>query len=343
MKLDKLHHNPPALLDFFDQGLGALGAVCERTWHDRLQLVAEDRAATLWNPQGALLETELHFVAADQTGPRDAAREVFPGCPLTFRLTEMLCAPPLLLERAVLSVAGGDRPPAREVGEKLWHQQFPDASRWRLESDWRRAWHFSLLALVRSEVQAIDQHWSLHRVAVSVMDGERDEALAGELDFAQLDAAVTAAPPWPAADPSAWQPLLHRALVEETAPLLAPIRDRQESYLRRELKRVDEYFDGYERELRERAARSSNEKAKARFNERLAAARAEHARRRDDQVQRHEIRVVPHLDALLLLAEPAWGAEVGSLKHHELRRESALLVPRARRWVLSTTGETRAV
>jgi len=52
--------------------------------------VAEGRAATLWNPLGGLHEVELHFTPADTTSARDAAREVFPGCPLTFQLAEAL-------------------------------------------------------------------------------------------------------------------------------------------------------------------------------------------------------------------------------------------------------------
>jgi hypothetical protein len=48
-----------------------------------LEVVAEGRPATLWNPQGSLHEVELLFTPADTTSARDAAREVFPGCPLT--------------------------------------------------------------------------------------------------------------------------------------------------------------------------------------------------------------------------------------------------------------------
>lgn len=66
----------------------------------------------------------------------------------------------------------------------------------------------------------------------------------------------------------------------------------------------------------------------------LAAAKAEHARRRQDQVQRHEIRVIPHFDALLWLAEPAWQATVSFLEGNQPRRVEAVLVPRARRWVV---------
>ena len=93
MKLERLAYEPGALVDFYEAGLGALGALCERTWHDRLQVVAEGQPAKLWNPEGALHEIELHFVSADAASARNAAREVFPGCPLTFRLAEVLRPP----------------------------------------------------------------------------------------------------------------------------------------------------------------------------------------------------------------------------------------------------------
>jgi hypothetical protein len=50
-------------------------------------------------------------------------------------------------------------------------------------------------------------------------------------------------------------------------------------------------------------------------------------------VQRHEIRLIPHFDALLLVAEPAWHARVCATQHHETRTASALFIPRSRRWV----------
>lgn len=42
------------------------------------------------------------------------------------------------------------------------------------------------------------------------------------------------------------------------------------------------------------------------WRDRLAVAKAEHARHRADQVARHEIAIVPYVDGLLLVAEPAW-------------------------------------
>jgi hypothetical protein len=50
--------------------------------------------------------------------------------------------------------------------------------------------------------------------------------------------------------------------------------------------------------------------------------------------RRHEIRVHPYLDALLLVAEPAWRAELHVGREHQTQTFEALFVPRARRWVV---------
>jgi hypothetical protein len=90
MKLERLPYDPATVLDFYEEGLSTLGALSERTWHDRLEVVAEGPAARLWNSEGKLQEMELKFGPADTAMARDAAREVFPGSPLTFRLAEAL-------------------------------------------------------------------------------------------------------------------------------------------------------------------------------------------------------------------------------------------------------------
>ena len=73
--------------------------------------------------------------------------------------------------------------------------------------------------------------------------------------------------------------------------------------------------------------------SKIKAQERLAAAKAAHQRRRHDQIQRHDIRVIPHLDALRLLAEPAWEASLSFIRKNESHREKARFVPRNRRWI----------
>ncbi len=332
MKLERIPHNPGQLLEFYEEGLTTLGALCERTWHDRLQVVAQGRAARLWNPDGALHEIELQFAPADAASARDAAREVFPGCPLTFQLAETLRLSPLPLERFVLPDALSPRPPDAEIVERLWRTQFPETTRWRLTAPQQAAFHFTLLASVRCEIQAIDQHWSLHRVALSLVDGQPDDALAREISFHQTRTDPSGNIAWPSANSAQWREWLQQAVEQALQSEMERIRARQENSLRRELERIDEYFESYERELTARAKRSASAVSKQKTAERLGAAKAEHERRRTDQMARHEIRVIPHLDALLLIAENAWWARLDVEQSHRARTMEALFVPRLRRW-----------
>jgi hypothetical protein len=337
MKLERLPNAPGELLKFYEEGLTKLGALCERTWHDRLEVVAEGPAARLWHPDGALHEIELQFAAADTASARDARREVFPGCPLTFQLAEALRPSPLPLERFVLEEPPLARLPEPHILEKLWRSQFPDTTRWHLAVPLQSAYHFTLLTFARCEIQAIDQHWSMHRTAVSLADGETDSVLSREISFHQNAGNSMAAIPWPSPDPPRWHELLRRSLERELSPELERIRARQENSLRRELERIDDYFDSYKRELMSRARRSSNNNSKLKAADRLAAADAEHARRRADQLARHEIRVHPHIDALLLVAEKAWRAQLRVETPRRRREIDAQFIPRLRQWRL--TGE----
>ncbi|MBI4658142.1 MAG: hypothetical protein HY735_04700 [Verrucomicrobia bacterium] len=338
MKLQKLPHDPGKLIDFFEEGLPALGALCERTWHDRLQVVAEGAAAKLWHADGTLVDAEIHFPPAGDTTPREAGREVFPGCPLTFRLAEALWPQTLVLDRVCIQTFENVKPPTVEVAEKLWSAQRPGTLRWKMEAPMTPGWHFSVLVLARCEIQAIDQHWSLHRLAVSLPDGDLDESLAGSLDFAQAQTEGPQVSDWPVPDLAQWAPLIRRALEADLAADLEPIRTRQQNYLRRELERIDSYFKNYERELQERLERQHQRNTKFTIRERLAAAKAEHERRRHDQVQRHEIRIKPHLDALLLIAEPAWQTRVSFFHKNETHNQPARFVPRSRRWIVLRSG-----
>lgn len=255
---------------------------------------------------------------------------MFPGCPLTFRLAEALRPAPLVLERVVLAAEAAHRAPDAPVAEKLWRQQYPDTHRWRPLTPLTAAWHCSLVALARCEVQAIDQHWALHRVAVSLPDGTPDDGLAREIGFARLAPDAPASLTWPAPDLAAWRDHLGRAFRLDLEPDLTPIRARQEERLRRELERIDTYFETYEAELSARASRNPS----TRTADRLAAAKAEHARHRSDQTARHEIVIVPHLDALLLVAEPAWHGRVHIERAHQPAADRTVtFVPRARRWM----------
>jgi hypothetical protein len=338
MKLNRLDHDPGELLEFYEEGLSALGALCERTWHDRLEVVADGRSAALWNPDGALHEVELHFAAADATSARDASREVFPGCPLTFQLAESLRSMPLALDRFVLADDLSSRPPDSAVVEKLWRAQFADTALWRMAAPFMADFHFSLVAAVRCEIQAMDQHWSSHRIAISLPDGDSDETLARDMSFHQTSSQSNPEITWLAADPAHWHGLLRRALEGELAGDIAHVRVRQENSLRRELGRIDDYFENYERELVSRAKRSSNESARVKTEDRLAAAKADHVRRRADQVSRHEIRVHPHVDATLMVAEKAWRASLLVEQGRQQKAVDAIYVPRSRRWAVDRSG-----
>jgi hypothetical protein len=294
--------------------------------------VAEGNAAALWDSAGTLHEVELRFASANATSARDATREVFSGCPLTFRLAEALRLSPLPLERLVLAGDSLQRPPDPAVAEKLWRAQFPETARFHLANSFQASHRFTLFALARCEIQAIDQHWSLRRVAISLPGGEIDEHLAREIDFFSCSRDGKAEIPWPATDLARWSGLLRRGLEQELADELSGIRARQEISLRRDLDRIDDYFEGYERELRARTSRASSASTKVKTEDRLAAAKTEHARRRSDQVARHEIRVHPHLDALLLIAEQAWSTRLQVTRSHQSEEFEALFVSRSRRW-----------
>src|SRR5439155_23135191 len=156
---------------------------------------------------------------------------------------------PLPLEKFVLP----DPSPAHSVdaviAERLWRVQFPETARWQLIAPLQPAFHFTLLSIVRCQIQAIDQHWSLHRMAVSLSDGEADDALHREIGFCQKSAESVPEIPWPASDIPWWRQLLEQVLQQELTSTLSSIRARQENSLRRELDRIDEYFQSYGREL----------------------------------------------------------------------------------------------
>jgi hypothetical protein len=331
MRIPRLDYDPTSALVFYEESLSALGALSERTWHDRLDVIAEGRAARLWSEDGTLHEQELLFASADATGARDAHREVFPGCPLTFRLFEALRPAPMPLEKVILSSDGRHHAPDRAVLEKLWRSQYPATRRWRLPAEVKPALHFSLVAVVRCEMQAIDQHWSLHRIAIALPGGEPDDALGREIPLLEIAARDQNEVEWPTTEPSRWWPLLRQAIESEMAPDIEAVRARQQQYLQREIERVDDYFAQYQLELTQRTARAGTAHT-AKTTERLAAAQAEHSRRRLDQVARHEICVKPHIDALLLVAEPCWRALLEVEEQRASQSLDATFVPRTRRW-----------
>ena len=331
MKLAKMAPDPTGLLQFFEQGLQMLGAVTERTWHDRLAVIAEGAATRIWNTDEPIIEREIQFLPADDTNPRQADTQVFSGCPLTFRLAEILQAHPPPLQQIRLQ-DGETRAPDSATLERRYHEQFSGHGRWKMESPPVRAWHHSLVAVVRCEIQAIDQYWSLHRLAISLPDGSVDESLALNLEMLSSDSTL-AQPVWPEPDPAKWEEFIGAALRHEIEGELSSIRNRQQNYLKRELARIDDYFSHYRGELEQRKQRAQKAESRARHEDRLAATDVEHQRRREDQVKRHEILVRPAIVALLMVAEPAFSIRLTWIRggRPEPAGENALFVPRTRR------------
>src|ERR1700730_13234759 len=124
MKIPKIRPRAEHLLDFFEEGLLSLGAVCERSWHDRLEILAEGEAARLWQKENDLFSGELTFSDAGSAETGNPEMEVFPGCPLTFQLVEALWRRVVPHSRVCLSAGNDGKAPTTEVAAKLWQAQF---------------------------------------------------------------------------------------------------------------------------------------------------------------------------------------------------------------------------
>jgi hypothetical protein len=331
MKFPKLSPRAEHLIDFFEEGLLSMGAVCERSWHDRLEILAEGDAARLWRKDDQLFSGELNFRDAGSADTGNPDAEVFPGCPLTFQLVEALWHRLLAYSRVCLSTGTNVKEPTTEVAEKLWQTQFGPHTAWKV-TPFVPDWVFSVVAAIRCEVQAIDQSWSSHRLAFTLPGGERDSSLEFALEQMNPVDPVGEKPDWPILDFAAVSDWVGRALRSELTPELTKIEERQELFLRRELTRIDEYFENYGRELSERLNRQRTEESTKRFADRLEATRLEHHRRRTDQIDRHTIHLLPHVDGLLTVAEPGWSTRVSWRSGREERFVSAFFVPRTRRW-----------
>jgi hypothetical protein len=294
MKFPKIAPRPEHLLDFFEEGLSSLGAVCERAWHDRLEVLAEGDAARLWLKEGELFSGELYFRDGRLPDSGNPEAEIFPGCPLTFQLVEALWRRHLTHSRVCLLTGSSVKAPAPEVAQKLWQAQFGPCVDWRA-TPFRSAWSFSSVVALRCEIQATDQSWSSHRLAFTLPGGERDSSLEFALEQLSPVEPLGEKPDWPAVECGALSDWIGRALHNELTVELSKMKDRQQLLLRRELSRIDEYFGTYARELRERMNRQRTEEATKRYADRLEATRLEHQRRRTDQIERHTIHVLPHV------------------------------------------------
>ena len=124
----------------------------------------------------------------------------------------------------------------------------------------------------------------------------------------------------------------------ELSPDLAEVKARHERYLRRGLARVDDRFEHYVHGLRARKERDHREKSIGRYQPRIGVTHAQHRRCRGDQIERHVMRGIPHLDVLLVIGEAAFRTVVESRAAGKAKSAGALFPPRARRWSFATEG-----
>jgi hypothetical protein len=335
MKFSRIKTRSEQLLEFCEEALHSFGAVCERSWYDRLEVLAEGETAHLLETDVDFFSGELRFHEAGLNQASNTGIEVFPGCPLVFRLVETLWRRQVSYSKVCLSTGDIAKTPANDVAERLWYAQFRSSTGWRA-TPFVPDWAFSIVAAVRCEVQAIDQTWSYHRLGFSLPSGDQDSSLESVLE--QMVPLEQARLEWPELDLGILDQWIGRGIQSELAPELSKITERQQLYLRRELTRIDDYFENYSSELRSRMDHQKKEDAKQRYADRLEATQAEHRRRRADQIERHTIMVIPHVDALLTVAEPAFRTTVSRRSGRDELSATALFVPRTRRWhALSST------
>ena len=329
MKFSRIKTRSEQLVEFCEEALNSFGAVCERSWYDRLEVLAEGETAHLLQTDTDFFSGELRFHETGLSQASNTGIEVFPGCPLIFRLVETLWRRQIPYSRVFLSTGNIPKTPAHDVAERLWYAQFRSSTGWRA-TPFVPDWAFSILAAMRCEVQAIDQTWSYHRLGFSLPSGDQDGSL--EFMLEQMIQLEQARLKWPELDPGVLNQWIGRAIEGELASQLSKSKERQQLYLRRELTRIDDYFENYSRELRSRMDHQKKEDAKQRYADRLEATRAEHGRRRADQIERHTIVVISHVDALLAVAEPAFRTRVSWRAGRDELSGTALFVPRTRRW-----------
>ena len=337
MKFSRIETRSEQLVEFCEETLHSFGAVCERSWYDRLEVLAEGETADLLQTDADFFSGELRFHDTGLSPASSTGIEVFPGCPLIFRLVETLWRRQIPYSRVCLSTGDTAKTPPNDVAERLWYAQFRSRAGWHA-TPFVADWAFSILAAMRCEVQAIDQTWSYHRLGFSLPSGDQDGSL--EFMLEQMVRLEEARLEWPEPELGVLNQWIGRAIETELAPELSSIKERQQLYLRRELTRIDDYFENYCRELRSRMDHQKKEDAKQRYADRLAATQAEHRRRRADQIERHTIVVIPHVDALLTVAEPAFRTTVSWRAGRDEFNAIALFVPRTRLWhVLSNTDQ----
>jgi len=86
MKLSRIKTRSEQLVEFCEEALRSFGAVSERSWYDRLEVLAEGETAHLLQNDADFFSGELRFHEAGLSQASNTGIEVFPGCPLIFRL-----------------------------------------------------------------------------------------------------------------------------------------------------------------------------------------------------------------------------------------------------------------
>src|SRR4029077_12328265 len=120
MKFPKLPARPEHLMGFFEEGLHSLGAICERSWHDRLEVLAEGDAARLWREDEELFSGEVYLRDTSSNGTPNAQTDVFPCCQLTVRLVEALWRRYLGHSRVCLSPDISTKAASKKILNNLW-------------------------------------------------------------------------------------------------------------------------------------------------------------------------------------------------------------------------------
>ncbi len=191
-----------------------------------------------------------------------------------------------------------------------------------LEKKWKRTFHLTagrstLLGQALEETTHAVFHFRagyltdereerLYVVAVNLSTRTSYDALVDEWPRLSLDEARAygelSAPPAPGLD--GLKPTIEKALRLRMAPDIERLRQGQEKFLTRELRRLDDYYRALETELRERERRPSSEGQATRLAERRRAIRLDRAKKTRDAVEKHRLRIETEAFALLLIHQP---------------------------------------
>jgi len=298
MKIERLIHAPGTWRDFFEEALTSLARCASARGTTAWKSWPKATAPAVESGRHASRNRTVVSGARNHHGAREAGKQVFPGCPLTFAWRKALRPAPLALEASRVGGRHG-RPPARNRrGGKLWR-----AAVTRNQSLATRIAVRPGAALLAARPDALRNPGhrtsigSLRRVAVSVPKRRAGYSLAHPSTLRKFADNTDAFPG--RSDPSAGGNS-SRCAEKALAPTSPRCAIARRKHCGANWTCVDDYFRSITKWKLAARARAAGVKLRSlKAAERLAAAKAEHARRRSDQVARHEIRVHAHLDALL--------------------------------------------